>query len=174
MSKGNHENIREMWKDGPLSRPVFAVTMPRNWFEEITDCIRFDNLDTRQERRECDKFALFCTLWDLLISQCKKNYNLSEFLCINKQLIPFRGRWPFRQHLPSKPDKYGIKGFLPVDCSTGNICDGIPYTGKGTDRKTTVGLASNVVKQLVEPFYGGGRNITTDNYFTDFGLCWNS
>lgn len=76
---------------------------------------------------------------------------------------------------PSEEDAHSGNIYLQsqinilVNCSTGYICDGIPYTGKRADGKTIVELASKVVKQLVEPFYGSGRNITADNYFTDFG-----
>lgn len=49
---------------------------------------------------------------------------------IDEQLIPFRGRCSFQQYLPSKLDRYRLKLFLIVDCSTGFFCDGIPYIGK--------------------------------------------
>lgn len=44
VSKGNHENISEMLKDGLLLRPCFNATMSRSRFEEITQCTRIDNL----------------------------------------------------------------------------------------------------------------------------------
>ena len=55
------------------------------------------------------------------MSKCKKNYKPSAEVCIDKQLISFPGRCPFRQYLPSKPDKYGIKLFLLVDCNIGYV-----------------------------------------------------
>lgn len=172
VSKGNHENIREMWKDGPMSRPIFRATMSINRFEEIRKCIRFDDKDTRSERAgDGDKFAAFRWIWTRFIEKCRNNYEPNELLCIDEQLIPFRGRCPFRQYLPSKPDKYGMKLFLIVDCLNGYICDGIPYIGKEANGIRSTGLAKNIVIKLCERFYNSGRNITCDNFFTDFSLA---
>ena len=31
------------------------------------------------------------------------------YMTVDKQLVPFRGNFPFRQYMKSKPVKYGIK-----------------------------------------------------------------
>ena len=63
-----------------------------------------------------------------------------------------------------------MKLFLLVDCNTGYVNTGQPYVGKvGND--ITRGLAAKVVKSLAETLYHMGRNITADNYFTDFALA---
>ena len=50
VSKGNHENIRNLWSDGPMARPVFKATMFVNRFEIIRCHLRFDSIDTREEQ----------------------------------------------------------------------------------------------------------------------------
>ena len=142
-----------------------------NRFEIILKHIRFDDLETRKERKNDDKFAPFRAMWEMFIQNCKRNYNPSENVCIDEQLVPFRGRCCFRQYLPSKPDKYGLKIFLLVDCKTGYIYHGIPYTGGVPGNGPTVGLASKTVKELVSDLHDSGRNITADNFFTDFNLA---
>ena len=62
-----------------------------------------------------------------------------------------------------------MKLFLLVDCNTGYVYTGQPHVGK-TKNKITRGLAAKVVKSLAETLYHAGRNITADNYFTDFAL----
>ena len=170
VSKGNHENIRNLWSDGPMARPVFKATMSVNRFEIIRCHLRFDSIDTRQERRARDKFAPFREIWNFFESKCRENYKPSAEVCIDEQLIPFRGRCPFRQYMPSKPDKYGMKLFLLVDCNTGYVYTGQPYVGK-IGNEITRGLAAKVVKSLAETLHHAGRNITADNYFTDFALA---
>ena len=130
VSKENHENIRNLWSDGPMARPVFKATMSVNRFEIIRCHPRFDSIDTREERRARDKFAPFREFWNFFESKCRENHKPSAEVCIDEQLIPFRGRCPFRQYMPSKPDKYGMKLFLLVDCNTGYVYTGQPYVGK--------------------------------------------
>lgn len=36
-------------------------------------------------------------------------------MTLDEKLEPFRGRRPFRQFIKSKPAKYGLKVFAPVD-----------------------------------------------------------
>ena len=105
-------------------------------------------MDTRKERSALDKFAPF-----------RENHKPSAEVCIDKQIVPFRGRCPFRQYLPSKLDKYNMKLFLLVDCNTGYVYTGQPYVGK-VGNKITRGLAEKVVKWLAETLYHAGRNIT--------------
>ena len=63
-----------------------------------------------------------------------------------------------------------MKLFLLVDCNTNYVYAGQPYVGK-VGNEITRGLAAKVVKLLAETLYHAGRNITTDNYFTDFALA---
>ena len=127
-------------------------------------------MDTREERRFLDKFSSFREVRNFFESKCRENYKPSAEVCVDEQLIPFRGCYPFRQYLPSKPDKYGMKLFLLVDCNTGYVYTGQVYVGK-VGNKIIRGLAAKVVKLLAETLYHAGRNITADNYFTDFALA---
>ena len=124
VSKGNHESIRNLWSDGSMARPVFKATISVNRFKSIRCHLRFYSMDTREERKALDKFAPFREVWNFFESKCRENYKPSAEVCIDEQLIPFRGHCPFRQYLPSKPNKYGMILFLLVDCNTGYV-----YTG---------------------------------------------
>lgn len=45
------------------------------------------------------------------------------------------------------------------------------YTGTQTEGPYKVSnKLSDVVKRLAQPLFGSGRNITADNWFTDFNL----
>ena len=95
LNKGNLENIRNLWSDYPMARPVFKATMCVNRFESIRCHLRFDSMDTREERRALDKFAPFREVWNFFKSECRENYKPSAGVCIDEQLIPFCGRFPF-------------------------------------------------------------------------------
>lgn len=87
----------------------------------------------------------------------------------------FRGNCPFRQFIPSKPNKYGIKCFALVNakmCYTYNM---EVYVGKQPEGPFFVSnKPSEVVKRMAEPLFGSGRNITADNWFTDMDLIYGS
>ena len=65
-----------------------------------------------------------------------------------------------------------MKLFLLCDYKSGYSFDGIPYIGKeiGTFASTK-GLVVKMVKELSADLLITGRNITTDNFFTDFQLA---
>ena len=55
-------------------------------------------------RRQKDKFWLISKIWNNF--QC---FVPSFDLTIDEQLFPCKTRCPFIQHMPNKPDKFGIK-----------------------------------------------------------------
>jgi len=71
--------------------------------------IRVDDKATRTEHRLEDKMAVLQEIWDKFIGLCKSLYLVGSAVCIDEQLLPFRGRNGFRQYMPTKPSKYGIK-----------------------------------------------------------------
>lgn len=127
-------------------------------------------MDTRAERRSTDKFAPYQDICNTFSENRKHHYESPSLLCIDEQLVPSRGRCPFRQYLLAKPDKYGMKVFLLADCEPGYIFNDIPYPGKSDSATSpTTGLADQMVKALSKDLWNAGRNITADNYFIDFG-----
>ena len=100
------------------------------------------------------------------VENCRKCYVVSAFVIVDEQLIPFRGRCSFKQYMPSKPDKYGMKLFLLCDCLTGYTFNGKPYLGRQENQ-----MESDVVKILSSPFHFSGINITIDTWFTSSQLA---
>ena len=105
--------------------------------------------------------------WDAFTKNLSDHYIPGPFITIDEQLVPFRGRCSFIQYLPSKPDKYGIKIFWAADAENNFPLVAEPYLGRplGADRQ--VNLGRNVALRLSAPFFNSGRNVTTDNFFTD-------
>lgn len=90
-------------------------------------------------------------------------------LVIDESLMLFKGRVRFRQFIPSKRHRFGIKFFVMVDCETGYILDFIIYTGGTTEIKETderLGKSGNIVVTLTEPYWNRGHRLYTDNWYT--------
>ena len=113
-------------------------------------------------------FAPFRDFWDAFTKNLSDHYIP---ITIDEQLVPFRGRCSFIQYLPFKPDKDGIQIFWAADAENNFPLVAEPYLGRplGADRQ--VNLGRNVALRLSAPFFNSGRNVTTDNFFTDKELC---
>ena len=84
-------------------------------------------------------------------------------------MIGFNGRLGFKQYIPMKPTKSGIKVWVCADPHSGYVNDFDVYTGKDSDGPTK-DLAEKVVKALVEPLYGMNHTVYMDNYFSSVPL----
>lgn len=101
-----------------------------------------------------------------------ENYTPYEYVTIDEMLPSFRGRCPFRQYLPNKPSKYGIKIFALADSKTFYVSKMEVYLGKQPPGAFEVSYsAQEVVQRLVAPISGTWRNVTIDNWFTSFPLA---
>jgi hypothetical protein len=77
-----------------------------------------------------EKMVAFREIWDMFIGLCKSLHLVGSAVCIDEQLPPFRGRRGFRQYMPKKPSKYGIKIWMIRDCATKYTLNAKVYLGK--------------------------------------------
>ena len=160
------------------SDPLFKAAMGVNRFKQIHRFLRFDDLDTRKNRIEGDKdaniapdkIAAYSKMFNMFQANFVKWYHPSFCFTIDEQLLGFRGGCPILQYMPMKPEKYGMKIFWACDAETGYALKGKIYQGKEGD-KVAVNLGSNLVKELSAPYFGSGRNVTCDNFFTSVDLA---
>uniref|UniRef100_A0AAZ1Y4A3 PiggyBac transposable element-derived protein domain-containing protein n=1 Tax=Oreochromis aureus TaxID=47969 RepID=A0AAZ1Y4A3_OREAU len=89
-------------------------------------------------------------------------------ICVDEQLVPFRGRCNFKQYIPTKPAKYGLKIWAVCDVETSYAWRLQVYTGKAGDR-AEVNQGMRVALELTEGLQG--NVVTCDNFFTSFALA---
>ncbi|XP_050509073.1 piggyBac transposable element-derived protein 4-like, partial [Diabrotica virgifera virgifera] len=87
---------------------------------------------------------------------------------IDEQLVAFRGRYPFKQYIPSKPAKYGIKILVLCGSNTSYALKLQIYTGKEAGAAPERNQGMRVVCDLSSDLKG--HNITCDNFFTSYNL----
>ena len=109
--RSKNESINEMWSlaDG---RAIFPATMTKNRFWSLLRFCRFDDAATRVARSKDDKLAPIRELWSMLLVRLQECYSPGGSLTVDEQLVSTRGRCSFRQYMPSKPGKYGLRDFL--------------------------------------------------------------
>ena len=89
--------------------PALRATFTKLRFKLLLRFLRFDNKGARVAKKTRDKLAPVRDLWETFLRRCKAGWKLSENVCVDERLVPFRGRCPFLVYMPSKPDRYGIK-----------------------------------------------------------------
>lgn len=169
--RGAHLNTLDLWATDGTGTDLCIATMSRQRFHFLLRCLRFDDLNTREQRRQTDKLAPIRDLFTKFNEIIKKHYTLGDTVTIDEKLEPFRGRCPFRQYMPNKPAKYGIKIFVMADSRAYYAARLEVYTGKQNAGPHSVSNSpSDVVKRMVEQIRGSHRNVVMDNWFTSFPL----
>lgn len=114
--------------------------------------------------RLTDKLAAIRDVWNLWVERLPLVYNPGPDVTVDECLIPFRGQCAFKQYMPSKPAKYGIKIWAACDSRTSYAWNMQVYTGKpqgGQPEKKNQGM--RVVLDLTTGLQG--HTITCDNFF---------
>lgn len=91
---------------------VFRNTMSGTRFREVMKHIHFDNISTRRQRKQVEKFCLISEIWVFIYTKLPKIINLSYDLVIDQQLFSRKTKCSFTQYVNKKPDKFSIKFWL--------------------------------------------------------------
>ena len=166
--------LTHYWSTDPyLGNQGIQSVMPRERFEALT---RYLHLNDSEQMPDRDDPA-YDPLYKIrpLIDTCQQNfrdrYIPGREMSVDEGMIKYKGRLYFRQYMPKKPVKYGIKVWMAADSKTGYVCNYDIYLGKPlTSSRGEVGLATRVVVDLTEPFQHCNRHIYFDNFFTSVNL----
>lgn len=170
IEKSSKRYYREFF-DPLRGHPIFRATIGFKRLQSLLRYIRFDDKTTRTDRRLRDKLAPIRDVFEIVNKNLKRIYSPGPCMTVDEQLIPFRGRCPFKQCIPSKPDKYGMKIFWLCDAVTAYPLNGFPYLGKNRNESRATGIAHSIVRELCKPYERTNRNVKMDNFFTSFELA---
>lgn len=90
-------------------------------------------------------------------------------LSLDESMVSWRGRLSFRQYLPGKRHKYGIKTYVLAEPS-GLTLKLIVYTG-AKDISSNVGHVSTVVLQLMQERLDKNHSLFMDNFYNSHSLA---
>ncbi|KAJ8370085.1 hypothetical protein SKAU_G00101130 [Synaphobranchus kaupii] len=107
-------------------------------------------------------------VFNALTSAFKRSFIPYKDLCVDESLMLWKGRLGFRQYIPSKRHRFGIKFFVLCDMVTGYVQDMVIYTGATTSIKSVEGLgvSGSVVMTLLAPHLGKGHILYVDNWYS--------
>ena len=144
--------------------------MSHKRFLFLVYCSRFDDSTTRAQRKPDDKLAPTRNIYDKFVAACEANYTPGPGCTVDESVHGFRGKCSFKQYIPNKPSKYGIKANVLADSKTFYSVSSKIYTGAGT-HAPGLPVPAQAVLDLVPSVSGTNRNITTDNYYTSIPLA---
>lgn len=176
ISKSGRESMSSLFSADGHGRDIFRCTMSMKRFFILTVCIRFDDRNTREMRRQQDPTAAVNEIWADFISNSQRMYSIGQNACVDEMIVPFRGRCKFRVYMPNKPAKYGMKVLCLTDARNNYLFNAYLYGGKNTDgiglsnEEKKLGIPTQSVIRLVKPIGNTNRNITCDNWFMSMEL----
>lgn len=113
-----------------LSTPFVGEVMSHSRFVLL---MRYLHLTTFvAERHEQPRLKKVFEIFKLLCQSFQSVYCPDRDISIDESLIPFKGRLGFKQYMPCKRARFGIKFFELCEAKSGYIYNIIIYTGKDT------------------------------------------
>lgn len=159
--------IRLYWSQSEIDyHPIYGQTLSRNRYETILRCLCFYDPFTTDKS---DRLHKINNVLGPIISNIQTKYYPKECLSLDESMLLWRGRLSFRQYIPSKAHKYGIK-FFELCTDDGFILDLIIYKGKGTVTDSR-GVTFGIVDKLMKNYLGKGHTLYMDNYYNSVQLA---
>ena len=156
------------WSTRDVSPGGFGRVMSRDRFVLLQSFVHFCDNEKQVDRGQAGYNPLFKVqqLLDLTLPTYQLCYQPGRDLSIDESMVKYKGRLFFRQYMPAKPTKYGIKDFVLAEANTGYCLNVITYTGKDTFSRQDCPLTSQVVLQLLDGFDNAGHIVYMDNFYS--------
>ena len=145
----------------------FSEVMSRDRFDLIWRYLHLQDGDEQPPQRD----PLWKMRWYLnhMRDNFAATYTPDKEVTVDESMVKFKGRLSFRQYLPSKPIKWGIKVWALCEAATGYLSNFQVYTGREEGRQEQ-GLSYRVVMDLMQPYLGLHYLVYMDNFYTSPAL----
>ena len=160
---GNHELplLLTFWdSDEFFGVEGFKKTIPKHRFMTLGKHLHLAN-PTTEDRN--DLLCKVCPLVTCLEPKFAEAYTPGKNITVNEGLVKFNGRLSFKQYMPMKPDKFGIKVWLLADADTYYVPRFQVYLAKNQTNSELFqrkGLSYYVVWTLGEPYLSNNRHFS--------------
>ncbi|CAJ0928404.1 unnamed protein product [Ranitomeya imitator] len=170
--------LQQYWSvDILYNTPVFRMVMTRTRFEAIHKFLHYND-NARCPARDDPNFDRLFKVRPVIEHFNKKFaevYVPQRDICVDESLIHFKGRLGFRQYLPSKRARYGIKLYKLCESASGYTHSFRVYEGKDSrielpECPSILGVSGKIVWDLVHPLLDKGYHLYTDNFYSSIPL----
>lgn len=162
MSISERMQIRDHWSKNPVISCNFCPNvMNRDRFTSILALfhVNDNSLAIQKGNPGHDPLHKVRPLLESIRIKCQNAYHPQENITVDEGMCKFRGRLSFKQYMPKKPSKYGIKLFMLCEAESGYVWNFDVYCGQ--ESKTV-----NIVRNLLGRLAGKGHTVYTDRFYT--------
>jgi hypothetical protein len=153
-----------------LFTPFFSETLSLERLELIVKFLNFIDNSTASEYQGPAKLFKIHPTVQHLNKKFQDLYLPNQDIVMDESLTLWKGCLSFKQYIPLKVAKFGIKSYELCESSTGYVWSFIIYTGQGMEltnefvNSETNKTAATVTK-LVKPLLGCGHTLWMDNFY---------
>jgi hypothetical protein len=160
--------LKYYWSSSQLyGSEIIRNAMSRERFELLLKFWHFSNNDNKDSNQ--DRLFKLKPILDLLKVRFSSVYMPGSIVSVDETMIPWRGRLLFKQYIPGKAHKYGVKMYKLADIN-GYTWNFVIYTGQ-QDPMAGLGHAEAVVMNLLDGLSGCYRTVVVDNFFASISLA---
>ncbi|CAH2019884.1 unnamed protein product [Acanthoscelides obtectus] len=157
-----------------IETPFFSKVMTERKFALICKFLHFSNNNEIDENTSQRKLFKIKPVLDHLQKRFMEVYIPEQNISIDESLLGWKGRLTWKQYIPSKRKRFGIKLFILAESSTGYTYNFLIYTGADTnygDSFASEPLSARVVLELSNNILDKGYCLFLDNYYTSVDLA---
>lgn len=165
--------LQDYWKGHWLfNLPCFRAHMSRDRFLLIMRCLYFSKVYSEGQPPSTNRLEKIADVVDYVNNKMFNIYYPSRELVIDESMVLWRGRLSFRQYLPAKRHKYGIKVYSLNEPEGLTVRIRI-YSGANDQLLSGKGHAHKVVMALLGPanILNKGHAIYLDNFYNSVSLA---
>jgi len=123
MGHDQHHSLKEYWsREEQYCTSFYSNVMARDRFFHILRFLHSENNDNppNHDDPDYDRLWKIRKIFDTLNKKVYELYNPTEQLAVDKVIVLYKGRVVFRQYIPKKHKRFGIKIY--------KLCDSLGYT----------------------------------------------
>jgi hypothetical protein len=159
-----------------LSTPGFGDVISRDRFELIMKFLHFsDNTNKGNYEGPAKLYKIYSVL-SHLNNKFQNLYLPGQNISVDESLTLWKGRLSFKQYIPLKAAKFGIKTYELCEANSGYLWSLVVYTGRDTHFQSSLvtqemNKTTAIVLHLVEPLLGKGHTVWLDNFYNSPALA---
>ena len=160
--------MQSYWStDAMIAIPFFGTVMARNRFFAILKFLHFVDNSAAGNAANDDRLRKIRPVVEHLRGMFQSVFMPYQYVSVDESLLLWKGRLGWKQYIPKKRSRFGIKTYELCDSITGYLWNFSVYTGKAmASAASDLSSSSQIVIDLMAGLLNKGHCVITDNFYT--------
>lgn len=157
-----------------IETPFFGKIMRENRFRLIHKFLHIADNNLIDEDPQIRKVFKIKPIIDHLQTKFKSVYIPGKNISVDESLMGWKGRLSWKQYIPSKRKRFGIKFFILCESATGYVYNFLIYTWADTNygpKYNEEPIATRIVLALSDTLLNKGHCLFLDNFYNSPDLA---